>query len=1028
MSGKLKAKITVLIVVAAVSMAVMGVLVSTMQTDLSLDGYAQEMQQEAAALPELLASSNENAVQSMETYDEIFKSKAESVAFLANNNAGFEATHAKMVEYQDLLGVDNVMVVDRAGNLIAQAADTKANFTYARFNQLRTVFETGEPSEAVDVELSEQGWSDRYYAARIDDGSMVVIEQNPAELDQLVEVAGSTESVLKNITIGQHGYLFAISAKDYLIEYHPNQNLVGADAIDAGIKAADLEDGALSWMTLDGESLYCNVSKIGDMYYIAAVPESDMSTSRNITVGVILFIFFAVMTVVIMYGIFVMREDERDGHDEQDFRNVGPLRYNKAVGRKAAVLSLVGFLGILGVTFYMQTLFALSSDSVANNERVDEVVETIQRAQESTDTLKEQYSERYLSKCRVAAYAIDHNPALVNKADLQELADVLQIQYVFAFDADGNLEATNSSYTNFTLSQNPEDQSYAFNKLLQGADSVVQEPMADEISGELRQYIGLPLHDADGNASGLVQIGVRPTRLENLLATVQLDNVLGTVQAGADGFAFAVSKADNTFAYFPDTRLVGKSAIEHGMTEAQLKDGFCDYIDIAGARYYASSAETDDYYLYIAGTEGELMAERVPLTLATGGVALVCLVVIFLLLAFGPRRSISAVKAPDAEADADTRMFDVKMPSGRRAKTESAASRWISRSFKWDEKTAEQKTATVVRWLVGISVLAVFVAVVFQDRIFGTGSIFSYILGGEWERGLNVFAFTACIMFVCVALTVVALVQKLLNLLATVLGARGETVCRLLGSFIKYATIIGMVYYCLMLIGVDTTTLLASAGILSIAISFGAKELVSDILSGLFIIFEGEFRVGDTIKVGDWRGTVIEIGVRTTKVEDGSKNVKVIRNSDISNVVNMTKQVSYASCDVGIEYGESLERVENILAKELPIIRQRLPKAVDGPFYKGVVELGDNSVTIRIVVQCEESDRAQLERDLNREMKLLFDKYDISIPFPQVVLNEPTEHRKATAAEKRSADRFNAEQKEASEDVLEDAPETESKK
>ena len=334
----------------------------------------------------------------------------------------------------------------------------------------------------------------------------------------------------------------------------------------------------------------------------------------------------------------------------------------------------------------------------------------------------------------------------------------------------------------------------------------------------------------------------------------------------------------------------------HGMTESQLKDGYCDYLTVEGTTYYVSSAEAENYFLYVAGTEGELMAERVPLTVATGGVALVCLVVIFLLLAFEPRGSVTVAKAP---VEADARMIDVKMPSGRTAKTESAASRWIARSFKWGEKTAEQKTATVVRWLVGVFVIAVFAAVVFQESIFGQGSIFSYILGGNWERGVNVFALTACIMFVCVALTVVTLVQKLLNLLATVLGARGETVCRLLGSFIKYATIIGMVYYCLMLVGVDTTTLLASAGILSIAISFGAKELVSDILSGLFIIFEGEFRVGDIIKVGDWRGTVVEIGVRTTKVEDGSQNIKVIRNSDISNVINMTKETSYASCDVG---------------------------------------------------------------------------------------------------------------------------------
>ena len=288
-------------------------------------------------------------------------------------------------------------------------------------------------------------------------------------------------------------------------------------------------------------------------------------------------------------------------------------------------------------------------------------------------------------------------------------------------------------------------------------------------------------------------------------------------------------------------------------------------------------------------------------------------------------------------------MIDVTMPSGRTAKTETAASRWLDRSFKWREKTVEQKTATVVRWLVGVSAIAVCVAVVFQDRIFGEGSIFSYILGGGWERGLNVFALTACLMFACVALTAVTIVQKLLNLLSSVLGARGETVCRLLGSFVKYATIIGMVYYCLMLVGVDTTTLLASAGILSIAISFGAKELVSD--NPLWPVHHLRRRVPRGRHHHGGRLARHRGGDRRAHHQggDGAQNIKVIRNSDISNVINMTKETSYASCDVGIEYGESLERVENILAKELPNIRKRLPAIIDGPFYKGVVSLGDNS-------------------------------------------------------------------------------------
>ena len=105
-------------------------------------------------------------------------------------------------------------------------------------------------------------------------------------------------------------------------------------------------------------------------------------------------------------------------------------------------------------------------------------------------------------------------------------------------------------------------------------------------------------------------------------------------------------------------------------------------------------------------------------------------------------------------------------------------------------------------------------------------------------------------------------------------------------SLTKYGAILGTLYWCLATVGVDTGTLLASAGLLTLAISFGAKDLVTDLLSGLFIIFEGEFRVGDTISVGTNTGTVMEIGIRTTKINDGNDNVIVLRNSAISNVVN----------------------------------------------------------------------------------------------------------------------------------------------
>ena len=1037
MSKNLKIKAAIIAVFVAISVVVMGFIVSSMQDELSLSNYTADIQHEMDDLPGLLEASAAETEQNTQTYDEIYQSKAESVAFLANNDTGYEATNAKMQEYKDLLGVTNVMIVSRDGEVIAEAQETVANFSYARFNQLRTVFETGEPSVPMEVYFAEQDAHFRYYAARIDDNTMVVVGQDPQELDDLIESTASLASVLGNLTVGQTGYVFAVSTQNYLVEYHPNAEYVGTDVIEAGVDVSDLEDGKFGWIDFQGECLFAGVSEIGDTYYISAVPESEMASSRNLTVGVVLFIFFSAAMIVAVYGVFVNREEEKRGYNPTNYLNMGPLRFNRSIAKRAVVLSFIGFLAVAGVTFYMQTLFSLSAESVSSNERAADIEETIQRTNAQADALTEQYDARYLNKTQVAAYALEHNSDLKSREKLQELADVLQVQYLYVFDQEGVMASTNSPYTNFVLSENPEDQSYPFRRLLQGVEYYIQEPRAEEVSGELRQYIGVTLRTADGQTDGFVQASIRSSRLEDLLATVNIDNILDGVKVGQNGFAFAVNKNDGTFAYFPNSDLVGRDARSYGMTDAQLKDSYSDFIKVDGVSYYATSFESGDYYVYVAQPESELMTERVPLTVAMSVSGLVCQVIIFLLVSFEvrPRGPLSSAggdgeggvpvdpDAPDPQwprdddDNPDSRMFDVKMPDGRVTKTESAASRWLYRSMNWGEKSAEQRTLTVIKVLLGVFAVAVCLAVIFKDSVFPPDSVFAYVLSNNWEYGLNVFAITAAIMIACVVLTATVVVKQLLHLLSGVFGARGETICRLLGSFIKYASIIGMVYYCLLVIGIDGTTLLASAGILSIAISFGAKELVADILSGLFIIFEGEFRVGDIIMVGSRRGTVMEIGVRTTKINDGNGNVIIIRNSEVSDVTNMTKESSFATCDMAIEYGESLERVESILEKEFPNIVRRLPAIEDGPFYRGVVALNDNSVVIRIVVQCAESNRGQVERDLRREMKLIFDEYEINIPYPQVVVHQPIVYKKATLAEQLRADRFNEEQKAAGRNI-----------
>lgn len=1039
MSRRLTIKVAILAVLIVVSMVCMGVLLASMQDNLSLEDANEEIRLEQEDLPGLLETAQQETTENTTTFDDVYRSKAATIAFMANNNVGFELTDAKMAEYRDLMGVDNVIVVDREGKVLAQAQESYANFSYKRYNQLRTCFETGEPSQGMEVFFADQNKGYRYYADAIDNEKMVVVGQDPASLDALVAETGSLESILRNISVGQTGYVMAVSAQDYTVLYSPDASLVGADAFDRGLTVDELEEGYLGWIDFNGQRFYAGVSHIDTTYYVSMVPESDIVASRNITLAVILFIFFSVMATVILYGIFVSRKDEKRGYNPENYLNVGPLRFNKAIGRKAIILSFLGFLAVILVTFYMQTLFALSSESVRGKELTNDMQSTITRVNKQADELTAISDERYLNKAQVAAYILDRNPELATKEKLQELSDALMVEYAYVFDQNGTAFASNSPYATFSLSEDPEDQTYEFRQLLSGVDYVVQEPMADELTGQLRQYVGYTLRNADGSPNGFVELSIRSERLERMLSTVQIENILDGVKVGAGGFAFAVSKADQTFAYYPDETVVGKNALQAGMAESQLKDGYSDFVTINGERLYATSLETDDYYVYVAEPESSLMNNRVPLTVATGVGGLICQIIIFLLVTLSTRRPMGAkgaeteaalkakledgadpeqlLAAEDAEEE---RMFDVVMPSGRVTKTESAASRWLYRSLRWGERSAEQRLLTVVKVLITIFALTVCVAVIFNDRFFPPDSVFNYILGGEWQKGLNVFAVTACLMIACVVMVLTMLVRQLLRLLASVFGARGETMCRLVSSFIKYACIIGMVYYCLMVIGIDTTTLLASAGILSIAISFGAKELVADILSGLFIIFEGEFRVGDIISVGSRSGTVMEIGIRTTKINDGNGNIIIIRNSEVSNVVNMTKESSFAACDLQIEYGESLVRVENVLEKEFPNIRERLSAIEEGPFYRGVVSLADNSVVIRIVAQCAEQNRAPLERDLRREMKLIFDRYDINIPYPQVVVHEPKEFKKATAAEQMRADRFREEQKEASRNIIDD--------
>ena len=300
--------------------------------------------------------------------------------------------------------------------------------------------------------------------------------------------------------------------------------------------------------------------------------------------------------------------------------------------------------------------------------------------------------------------------------------------------------------------------------------------------------------------------------------------------------------------------------------------------------------------------------------------------------------------------------------------------------------------------------LVYFILLIFGKFIFGLENAFyrsfnMFSQAGDYNIFIRILSYTFFIFGI-------SFIVRLLMRLMLPGFKKLKGLLTILISVIKYAAVIVWLFFVLSAFGVDTTVILAGLGIVSLIVGLAIQPLLSDIIAGLFIIFEDVFNVGDIIVADGFRGTVKEIGMRHTQIEDAGGNIKVINNSDIRALVNMTNQLSLASIEMCIEYGESLERVEAILNDNLASIKEAIPEIKEGPFYKGVSALADSSVNLKFIAKCEETAKYQVERDMNRQFKLLFDKHNINIPFPQIVVNEPIEFEKATSNDVKLAKEF----------------------
>lgn len=181
--------------------------------------------------------------------------------------------------------------------------------------------------------------------------------------------------------------------------------------------------------------------------------------------------------------------------------------------------------------------------------------------------------------------------------------------------------------------------------------------------------------------------------------------------------------------------------------------------------------------------------------------------------------------------------------------------------------------------------------------------------------------------------------------------------------------------------------LLASVSVVGLAISFGAQSLVKDIISGTFMLIEGQFGIGDVVKVGDTAGMVEKITLRTTILRDLHGVVHIIPNGEITRVSNLTKTWSRAVIDVSIAYREDLDSVIEVLKQLVAEFHAEAdwgPLLVEPPEVLGVENLADSAVIVRVTAKTLPLKQWDVARELRRRIKNRFDDEGIEIPYPHL--------------------------------------------
>ena len=212
---------------------------------------------------------------------------------------------------------------------------------------------------------------------------------------------------------------------------------------------------------------------------------------------------------------------------------------------------------------------------------------------------------------------------------------------------------------------------------------------------------------------------------------------------------------------------------------------------------------------------------------------------------------------------------------------------------------------------------------------------------------------------------------------------RAQTLAPLLKNVALYVLSFTVAMVILQELGVDMRAIFVSAGVLGLAVGFGAQALIKDVIAGFFILFEGLVRVGDVIEVGGHTGTVETIGLRVTTMRVPSGALRVVPNGELTQFANYNRGWARAIVEVGVTYDTDVRRALDALERAGREWSAEAGLALEPPRAQGIIRFGESDVGLRLVVKVVPAARGDAEIELRRRIKEVFDREGLELAAPQ---------------------------------------------